>query len=938
MTAVLSISLISSFAFADDATTTQVVNATTTTAVQSTVATDTASTSVITSTTTEVMSTDTPAIVDEEVDQQDINLGDNKAELDAKKDFTAVVRQSKDYYCGPASLATLLTQLGIDTSEQAILDLIQPADLNSASGTNLLALKTASISLGNKTYLKKWDADTILSYISSTQDPVLIHDEKKGVGGHFSLIKSYSNGIVELSDTEAGNIKYSVEDFKHIYTGDALVISSDKDNLLLNDITTDMSDEVAANIWGKYVPVAVYAAQNGYSGAVSTFNTCIANALNLSTVAQRNSGRTACYNALGATLEGSLVKSTFGEVGMMYTYDKSFLPGDTQNVTTLNATKSILQQKLDAIKVTLAQKQADYNTKSQAYTNLINNNATLLAKTDAYNKALSDKALLTTAISTKQASINSTNSEINGGVFTQNGVTFSLGAVGNQITAQSSTFSKLSSSLSSTLSSLSGQITSAQNSLNNANANYNAYNSQYSSAYNSYNTYKNQANSYYSQYQSALSSKNYFYNLYYYTKGQNTSSNYQNYVAWSNNANNYLNQYNSANSNANSYLTQANNALSNRDWWSGQVTTYTNTISNLNSQKNNASAQVSSAQAELDRLNRLKSFGDAEMQRKRTLVATMQSELATLNSQLATAVNNVNTLPAQIATLKTQIAQANVSSKNALDALQADITATQTDVDARTQEIANEASFELNADNGAEKVATLDTRSYIDGKIFQAGVLLDVACIGSIAIDWAVVTIPASGAICSAAVYASTPVAIIQGVSGSTLMSSEELSTFQRFVNIGVGSVPLVAKYGGKVILTISKINGKSSIILTSDGTPAGEALLPQAKKLLEDAEIKAGGQIAVKVTAKTSLPQNVQTSLSDLIKSNWVRNWAGQSNGSKYLNDGRDGTMLLPKDFTYTEWSVNKILPEDAQRFIKASNGDIYFTADHYLTFLKIQ
>ena len=234
------------------------------------------------------------------------------------------------------------------------------------------ALKNASAALGNKTYLKKWNAETALSYISSTQDPVLIHDEKKGVGGHFSVIKSYENGIVEISDTEAGNIKYSVEDFKHIYTGEALVISSDASNELLNDIATDISDEQARNIWGKYVPVAVYAANNGYTGAVNTFNTCIANALTQATVTQRNARRTLCYSQLAATLGSSMNLASEAKLFATYNIDMALGSLDTQNVASLNATKNILQQKLNAIKVTLTQKQTEFNSKLKINASVIN--------------------------------------------------------------------------------------------------------------------------------------------------------------------------------------------------------------------------------------------------------------------------------------------------------------------------------------------------------------------------------------------------------------------------------------------------------------------------------------------------------------------------------------------------------------------------------------
>ena len=72
-----------------------------------------------------VNNTDTGAQTEEEQDDADITLADDRAELDSQKDFTAVIRQSKEYTCGPASLATLMTQLGNDTGEEEVLSHIQ---------------------------------------------------------------------------------------------------------------------------------------------------------------------------------------------------------------------------------------------------------------------------------------------------------------------------------------------------------------------------------------------------------------------------------------------------------------------------------------------------------------------------------------------------------------------------------------------------------------------------------------------------------------------------------------------------------------------------------------------------------------------------------------------------------------------------------------------
>jgi len=69
--------------------------------------------------------------------------------------------------------------------------------------------------------------------------------------------------------------------------------------------------------------------------------------------------------------------------------------------------------------------------------------------------------------------------------------------------------------------------------------------------------------------------------------------------------------------------------------------------------------------------------------------------------------------------------------------------------------------------------------------------------------------------------------------------------------------------------------------------------------------------------------------------KKGWRRNWTKQSNGAKYLN--KDGK--LPTNSSYTEWDVNKIPKpnRDSERFVKSSNGDVYYTNNHYETFIKI-
>ena len=129
----------------------------------------------------------------------------------------------------------------------------------------------------------------------------------------------------------------------------------------------------------------------------------------------------------------------------------------------------------------------------------------------------------------------------------------------------------------------------------------------------------------------------------------------------------------------------------------------------------------------------------------------------------------------------------------------------------------------------------------------------------------------------------------------------------------GAGAV--VASYGG-VMYSVSK-NNQDSI-----------------SKAVEDAQ-KGGAQIPK--AGQSSLPQNVKDSLQSLENSNWVRNWEGQRNGSIFRNQPE----LLPSepDGYYKEYDVNMIInPRDAERFIRGNNGEVYYTNDHFLTFIQIK
>ena len=605
-------------------------------------------------------------IEEQEKDQDEdetVDLGDNHSETDAKKDMTGVVRQSQDYYCGPASLATLRTQLGDDTTEKEVLDLINPEDLNSEKGTHLLALKIAAKKLGSNVYLKKWSAEQVLNYIKETQDPVLIHDEKKGVGGHFSVIRSYDlkTGQVELSDTEAGNIKYSIEDFKHIYQNSVFIIAENSENATLLDISTDINDEEAKNIWGKYVPVVMAAYNMGKQKQVNEFVACTKLAFQYSDRNQRNTERAKCYTNLGKSLSPDL--NFLEEVKLSIKVDTDDLKDKThEKIIGTNDTLKFLDFIINL--------QTEYKNLIPPSENIIYDEALynkLKIQFEKLDKKLIpiqiDKDLLESAVKSKQLSTDNLQTEINSGSFIQNGQKFNLGAVGSQISATVSNYDKLSASLNKRFENLNGQIDQAEKSFKNAksyfdsnNNNVSNYSSLANSAFSNYQNHNNQANTYsanansaYANYKSSLSRRQYI----------NASQNLINYYSYNYQASQARNTANTFQKQSSDYKLQSSNAVNSANYWKGQMSNFEKQIQALKSQRDGIAKEkdqgLQQAKAEQARLQRLKSAGEAEMQRKKNLLATLDSELNKLKDQFTNKQNQFTQYSDQINPLRSQI-------------------------------------------------------------------------------------------------------------------------------------------------------------------------------------------------------------------------------------------------------------------------------------------
>ncbi len=415
--------------------------------------------------------------VDEEED--DTVASDDSSDADALKNFEGVTRQSTPWNCGPAALATVLNQLGYTATEQQITDLYPASE---EQGINLLSLKNAAIALGAdqgySVMLKKWSLADLANYITTTGDPVLAYDTKKGVGGHYSVVRSIKDNVVSISDTEAGNIEFSASDYEQMFNGYVLIVTESPDSVPVIDGDV-VTDEMAAAVWGKYVPVEV--AAKGISAAkpaLNTFNACIKSAQTITNTASRYSARTACYSALSSELTDKV--GLLGNTKILGTVLNPFTYNNTEQFDTigsevgqLRSQYSDLQTKLNdllaqASRIPSGQSEFSLKASIEIFTS---------KSATAQGKMLASQSLL----KSKQSTMDLLNSNLSS-------LTLTLGSLSQTISAKTSSIASLSSSVQRNQGS-SAQVTSWTKQVDGLRAEINSWNSQVSSAQTQINYY-----------------------------------------------------------------------------------------------------------------------------------------------------------------------------------------------------------------------------------------------------------------------------------------------------------------------------------------------------------------------------------------------------------------------------------------------------------------
>jgi predicted double-glycine peptidase len=142
--------------------------------------------------------------------------------------FKDMVRQTKDYSCGAASLATILTYyFGRETTEDEVIgSILMNADGETLArvkekGFSLLDLKNFGESLGYKGAGYRVPAHQL----KTLDRPAIVLINHKGYS-HFIVLKGVKGEQVFLADPARGNMVMGLEEFLEIWNGILLVFKN----------------------------------------------------------------------------------------------------------------------------------------------------------------------------------------------------------------------------------------------------------------------------------------------------------------------------------------------------------------------------------------------------------------------------------------------------------------------------------------------------------------------------------------------------------------------------------------------------------------------------------------------------------------------------------------------------------------------------------------
>ena len=150
------------------------------------------------------------------------NITNNEIVDSALTDTTGVVIQSNIWNCGPASLATVMNTMGINATQE---------ELASLSGTDKSG--TTMYGIVQAVHSKGLNATGLILGVDKLKPGNIVLLTVDGLY-HFSVIKSINGTTVSLADSAFGNINMTLEQFKAMYSGYALIITNNSTKNTVN--------------------------------------------------------------------------------------------------------------------------------------------------------------------------------------------------------------------------------------------------------------------------------------------------------------------------------------------------------------------------------------------------------------------------------------------------------------------------------------------------------------------------------------------------------------------------------------------------------------------------------------------------------------------------------------------------------------------------------
>lgn len=188
----------------------------------------------------------------------DDNDGEESAiddEVNVKKDerdFSNVVKQTTEYTCGPAALATLINLMGGKAEE---MEMAKLSGTTEEKGTTMLGLKKAASEFGYSGSGKKIRFDKIIKESFPFIVKVNIENEEtKEIKDHFVVLKKIEDNKYYIADPVDGNVALKEGDFEKTYGGSIFSVSMTKNSEVVDPISgnvvklKDLSQEGALEL------------------------------------------------------------------------------------------------------------------------------------------------------------------------------------------------------------------------------------------------------------------------------------------------------------------------------------------------------------------------------------------------------------------------------------------------------------------------------------------------------------------------------------------------------------------------------------------------------------------------------------------------------------------------------------------------------------------